>query len=340
MSDPLGENERNSYGNDQPLTLAESIRRKIAEAQATGVRTPLAESGQGSASTPQLNMENALSQLKGHELKVGSTCGTYGLLKLIHNGNFARIFESEHELLDRKLAVKILNSEHIADTYMVKRLQEEARALSTIRSHHVVEVHDFSISRTGHPYIVMELVQAPSLKQLLDSSGQSPARVTMQIIEQIGDALSDAHRHGIKYANLKPEHILVEKSSESTVCVKLLDFFSSCRDGGLPPIDPSLDVAPYISPEHFAGQPPQVQSDVYSLACLAFQMLTGVLPFPANSFVDYTLAHTDKTLQKSDGLSDLVNSVFFKALDKNLDRRYATVQEFVVALENAILGRN
>lgn len=344
MSDAAGENERRSYGNDQPLTLAESIRRKIAEAQAAGVRTPLAESGetggQGSASTPQLNMETVLSQLKRNELKVGSTCGTYGLLKLIHNGNFAKIFESGHELLDRRLAVKVLNVEHASDTYMVKRLQEEARALSAIRSPHAVEVHDFGIDRTGHPYTVLELVQGPSLRYLFDSNACTPAPITMQVIVQIGDAFSDAHRHGIKYANLKPEHVLVEKSTESTVCVKLVDFFSACRDERLPPIEPSLDVAPYLSPEQFSGQPPRVQSDVYSLACLAFQMLTGALPFQENSLPDYAIAHTTKMHQKSDGLSDLVNNVFLKALDKDPGRRHQTVQEFVVALENAILGRN
>lgn len=344
MSDPKGKNEFED--NMTPLTLAESIRRKIAEAQASGNRTPLAESEEPSGSHPQggrgilsLSQDSVAFQLYRHELKVGSMCGAYSLLKLIHNGNFARIFEAKHELLDRRVAIKVLKGEHVSETYTVKRIQEEAMALSTLRSPHVAEVHDFGITGAGYPYIIMELVQAPSLRDLFDSNGCTTAPITMQIIEQIGKALSDAHKHGIIYGSLKPEHVLVENSTEGEVCVRLLDFLCAYRDDLLPLPEPSLDVAPYLSPEQFSGQPPQVQSDVYSLACLAYQMLTGALPFPENSFADYAVAHTDKTPKKPDELSALVFNVLLKAMDKDPGRRHETVQEFVVALENAILGR-
>jgi eukaryotic-like serine/threonine-protein kinase len=331
-------------GDHKPQTLAESIRRKMEAVKNAPVVAPLTtikEAGgerlHTGAAVVAVNPDNGLLQIASDELEVGSILGAYSVSKLIHSGNTAKIFEAEHSLLNRKLAVKILRSEHNLDTYMVKRLQEEARALSVLKSDHVVDVHDFAIAVTGHPYFILELVHAPSLQELLSSQGPPPEAVSMQIIEQVGEAFSDAHKNGIKYANLKPAHVLIEKSSEKEVCVKLVDFFASYREQGLPPAKPSLDVAPYMSPEQFSGQAAQVQSDIYSLACLAFELLTGTPPFLEKSLEDYSQAHLTKSPRKTDGalLSEEVHKVLLKAMDKDPARRHETVLEFVTALKNA-----
>ncbi len=245
MSDP-------SNNNNQPLTLAESIRRKIAEAQAAAAKSSSSEgkteSSNKNAVMPLRSHDNTGFQTSRNELKVGSMCGAYALDKLIHTGGFARIFEAEHELLSRRVAIKVLTKERVGKPYTVKRMQEEARALCALRNQHVIEVHDFGIHRAGHPFIILELVQAPTLKELLDSSGQPPAPITMQIIEQL---------------------------------------------------------AP---------------------------------PFLEKSLTDYKNAHSTRMPQKPEALSDQMFNVFTQALDKVQGRRHGSVQEFVVAVENALRG--
>ena len=329
-----------------PMTLAESIRRKIAEMQAIAVEEPAVESGEASgaqrdadASIFPLGDSDSHFELSRNKHEEGSVLGNYDLLTLIHSGSMARIFVAQHQLMGRRVAAKVLQSEQVQSTFMVKRLQEESRALSRLKCPHVIDIHDFGISIAGYPYIIMELLEVPNLEELIKSKGRLAEMHSMQIIEQIAQAFNAAHESAIKYGNLKPAHVLVEEISQDEVRIKLIDFSGACLEQGLPPLEPSLDLAPYMSPEQFSGAPLQVQSDIYSLACLTFEMLTGTPPFVAKSLPDYSQAHSEKQPQKVDSVvvSDQVYNVLFKAMEKDPGRRHQTVNEFVTELKSALL---
>ncbi|MCC7530466.1 MAG: serine/threonine protein kinase [Candidatus Melainabacteria bacterium] len=346
MSDANNQGNRD-HNNDaeldpdtKPLTLAESIRRKIAEMEHSKARELNGASIPIKTATPASSKITSLPKIPAREIQEGSVIYAYNILTLLHTGESARIFVAEHSLLNRRLAAKILTSSATRDTLKVKRLQEEARALSKLESAHLTAVHDFGIAPTGHPFMIFELVEAPSLEHLLKSKGQPPAEFSMQIIEQVGEAISEVHSQELIYANLKPGHVLVKELPNDRVNVKLIDFFAVYRDRGLPTSEPSEAGAPYMSPEQLYLKPYEKQTDVYSLACLSFELLTGKPPFLEQSLLGYIQAHSTKRPQKVDGapVSDATYQVLFKALKKEPADRHRTVKEFVGDLKNALLG--
>jgi len=211
--------------------------------------------------------------------------GRYVLGEVLGTGGMATVWRATDEVLGREVAVKVLSPHHEADPGFLGRLVQEARHAAQLNHPRLVTVFDCGVDN-GTAFIVMELVSGRTLRQVLDDVGILPPRQAVSIAAAVCEALEYAHDAGLVHRDIKPANIVVSGDE-----VKVLDFgiagaYGSA--GGTPTLGAQGTVA-YLSPEQASGRPAGPQSDLYSLGCVLFEMLTGERPFAADSPIG--LAH-------------------------------------------------
>ena len=202
----------------------------------------------------------------------------YELLEVIGRGGMGVVYRAHDAVLDRVVAVKVLPAEFASDVTLVERFTREARAAARLADPNIVAVFDTGTDGEVR-YIVMELVPGVSLAQLLRERGALAVTEAVDIAAQVAAALAAAHAAGIVHRDIKPANIMVQPSGE----VKVLDFgIAQARtDEALTRTTAILGSAPYMAPEMAAGRPADERSDIYSLGCVLYEMLTGRPPFVA-----------------------------------------------------------
>ncbi|HKH19116.1 MAG TPA: serine/threonine-protein kinase, partial [Solirubrobacteraceae bacterium] len=226
----------------------------------------------------------------------------YRVVRHIANGGMASVWEAHDELLDRRVAVKVLASHLGEDDRARRRFAREARAAAGLSSHpHVVTIYDVG-EHDGKSFIVMELVAGGTVADRLRAGdersgderaalGRIPHRVALRWLEEAGSALDAAHEAGIVHRDVKPANMLLDEKGR----LALADF-GIARLGLEDQITQTgqvLGTAAYISPEQAMGHPSTAASDRYSLAVVAFELLTGSKPFTAENFAAQARAHVE-----------------------------------------------
>jgi serine/threonine-protein kinase len=212
--------------------------------------------------------------------------GRYALLEVLGTGGMATVWRATDEVLGREVAVKVLSPHYAADPGFLARFEREARHAARLSHPHLVTVFDCGVDGPM-PYIVMELVAGPTLWQVLDQTGMLPAGEAVGIAAAVCEALQAAHAAGLVHRDIKPANIVLAAGGE----VKVLDFGIARADGGGTRTQAVLGTAAYLSPEQASGQPAGPQSDLYSLGCVLFEMLTGTPPFSADTTVGLAYRH-------------------------------------------------
>ncbi len=223
--------------------------------------------------------------------------GRYQLREVLGTGGMATVWRATDDVLGRDVAVKVLSSQFATDTGFVARFNREARNVAALSNSHIVTVFDCGVDDTT-PYIVMELVSGRTLRQVLDEAGTLPPDEAVAIAAAVCEALDTAHAAGLVHRDIKPANIVLSGRD-----VKVLDFgiaraqfpAGGTRTNGV------LGTAAYLSPEQASGLSVGPQSDLYSLGCVLFEMLTGVPPFAADTevAVAYRHVHDDPGLPSS-----------------------------------------
>ena len=218
--------------------------------------------------------------------------GKYELVRKIGEGGMGSVYEANHKLIGRKLAVKFLHPQYASSDEVVTRFHREAQAAAQIGHENIIEVTDMGTADDDSPYLVMEFLKGCDVKQLIEAEGvQSPKR-TAHIMVQALSALQAAHDVGIIHRDLKPENIYLIEKGGNPDYVKLLDFgISKFRaletDGvkGLTQTGTVLGTPHYMSPEQARGEQDLTpRSDIYAMGIILYQMLTGELPFDAPNY--------------------------------------------------------
>src|SRR5437764_4938858 len=263
--------------------------------------------------------------------------GRYRLEARIGAGGMSTVFRALDETLQRQVAIKLMNREVAADSDQLERFRREARAVARLSHPHVVTVIDAGEDE-GRPFIVFEYVEGETLKERIRRYGRLPVAEAMAYAIEIGRALMAAHHERIVHRDVKPQNVLIDPEGRA----KVTDFgiARSLELDGLTAAGRVLGTTDYVAPEQAIGEGATEQSDVYSLGICLWEMLTGDVPFKAANQVGVAMKHVREPLPDVQHLRPEVSSVLASVVDratrKELRNRYATVDEMVHDLEQAL----
>jgi serine/threonine-protein kinase len=280
------------------------------------------------------------------------TClmGKYDIIDVIGHGGMGVVYKGRQVLMDRTVAIKMLQSQHISDSMSVKRFHQEGKASSKMNHPNVITVYDFGVTPTsGQPFIVMDYLQGLPLSDLIKELDHIGVERSLKILIQASDALDHAHRNGVIHRDLKPSNIMLIDYEDEHDFVKVVDFGVAklISAGGeaaqrLTQLGEVCGSPVYMSPEQVQGIELDSRSDIYSMGIVIYETLTGRLPIIGKTMVDTMSKHISEMPPRfSEVRPDLyiperIEAVVFKALAKNPADRQQTMAELTHDLDTAI----
>ena len=276
-----------------------------------------------------------MSELVNGDLSGRTLDGRYEVQGELGRGGMARVYRGTDTVLGRLVAVKVLSAQYIDDANFVTRFRREAQAAARLNHPNLVQVYDTG-SDDGVHYIVMEYVDAKTVADLLSGGRIMPNRA-VELAEAVCDALAVAHAHGVIHRDIKPANIMVTRNGQ----VKVTDFGIArvTSNETVAQTAAVLGTASYLSPEQAQGGPIDQRSDLYSLGCVLYEMLTGRPPFTADSPVavasKHVLEQATPPSRMNPDVTPQLDAVVMRALSKNPDKRYPDAEEMRADLEGA-----
>ena len=252
----------------------------------------------------------------------------YQIIKTIGEGGMANVYLAYDTILDRNVAVKVLRGDLATDEKFVRRFQREALSASSLSHPNIVEVYDVG-EDNGLYYIVMEYIEGKHLKQLLKKRGSLTVREVVDIMLQITDGMSAAHDSYIIHRDIKPQNIMILENG----LIKITDFgiAMALNATQLTQTNSVMGSVHYLPPEQACGKVATIQSDVYSMGILMFELLTGSVPFKGDNAVEIALKHIKETIPYVKDINNTiptsVANIVKRATAKNLKNRYADARE-------------
>ncbi len=270
--------------------------------------------------------------------RVGSQVGPYYLKRLLGSGGMGEVYEAEDTLRERAVALKLLSETSSRDPEFRARLKREARTAGQLQEPHVVPIHNFG-EIDGQLFIDMRLIAGTDLYSLLKRFGPLTPPRSVAIISQVASALDAAHAAGVMHRDVKPENILITSDDFAY----LVDFgiASASTDERLTKIGTLMGTWRYMAPERFRSDSEiTYRADIYALACVLFECLTGVPPYRANSIGEYANAHLHEPVPRPSaqrpGLPRGFDEVIARGMAKNPEDRYATAGDLARAAHLAL----
>jgi serine/threonine-protein kinase len=290
---------------------------------------------------------------KGDEVYIGQTLNNrFKIESKIGEGGFGAVYRGIQLATGRKVALKLLHPEMTKDENLVARFRREGMVLCNLRDAHTITTYDFDQTPDGTLYIAMELLEGKSLHQVFHEQAPLEWKRMFKILAEMCSSLAEAHAQGIVHRDLKPENVYLESRPGNPEFVKILDFGIAkvMRGDSIDPASPQLTATgqtlgtlEYMSPEQLMGKPLDGRSDVYALGVVAYEMITGRLPFPdAKGPAGLITAQLKQTPQPPSQANQKVtipqaaDRVILKALEKNKDNRYPDVSAMSAALQEVL----
>ena len=289
--------------------------------------------------------------LRSQTTEVSDLVGTviaerYHVQKKLGEGGMGQVYLAEHVKMGRQSAVKVMHPAMVHDANAIGRFNREASNASRIDHPNVAAIYDFGETPDGLVYLAMQYVDGRTLTEIVDGEGALPPHRAAEITRQAAEGLHAAHGMGIVHRDLKPDNIMVTRDREGLDCVKVVDFGIAKESGSksqkVTRTGIVVGTPEYMSPEQLSGEEVDGRSDQYSLALVAFNMLTGVLPFPGEStqtamIMRLTEAPRSLAQMKPEvAWPAEVQAVMSKALEREPGRRYETTRDFGRALHAAL----
>lgn len=252
----------------------------------------------------------------------------YILVKKIGEGGMADVYLAIDSILKREVAIKILRGDLASDPVNLTRFKREALAITSTSHPNIVEVFDVG-QQDGKHYIVMEYVHSKTLKQLIRARGNIPIDEAVNIMKQLVSAVEHAHKMGIIHRDVKSQNVLVKDDGT----VKLSDFGIASIVGvsDITKTDTVVGSVHYMAPELAQGKPVKVQSDIYSLGIVFYELLTGDVPYHSETAVEVALKHMHNDVPPvkdyNSQIPQSVENIVIKATSRNIDLRYKTAME-------------
>lgn len=269
---------------------------------------------------------------------VGKVIGNrYEILEKIGEGGMATVYKARCNILKRYVAVKVLREEFTTDEEFIRRFNTEAQAAASLTHPNIVSIFD-----VGHEdnvyYIVMELVQGKTLKEIINEDGVLPWKWSVNIAIQVASALETAHKNNIVHRDIKPHNIIITEDG----IAKVTDFgiAKAVSNSTITAFGTTIGSVHYFSPEHARGGYTDAKSDIYSLGVVMYEMLTGRVPFDADTPVSIALKHMQEKpvepMKLNPSIPFAINKIIMKAMEKEPSLRYQNATEMLKDLSMAL----
>lgn len=261
----------------------------------------------------------------------------YEILEKIGNGGMATVYKAQDQILKRYVAVKVLREEFTTDEEFIRRFNTEAQSAASLAHPNIVSIYDVGTQDNIY-YIVMELIQGKTLKQIIDEDGVLPWKWSLDIAIQIASALEVAHKNNIVHRDIKPHNIIITEDGVA----KVTDFgiAKAVSNSTITAFGTTIGSVHYFSPEHARGGYTDAKSDLYSLGVVMYEMLTGRVPFDADTPVSIALKHMQEKpvepIKLNPAIPYSVNKIIMKAMEKDLNLRYQSATEMLKDLNLAL----
>ena len=249
----------------------------------------------------------------------------------------ATVYVARDKVLNRDVAVKVLKDEFTTDDEFVKRFNSEAQAAASLTHANIVSIYDVG-NEDGIYYIVMELVRGKTLKQIINEEGALPWKWSVNIAGQIASALEMAHKNNIVHRDIKPHNIIITEDGVA----KVTDFgiAKAVSNSTITAFGTTIGSVHYFSPEQAKGGYTDAKSDIYSLGVVMYEMLTGKVPFDADTSVSVALKHMQEDpvppMEINPNIPKAVNDIILKAMQKEPMARYQTATAMIRDLAQAL----
>ena len=265
--------------------------------------------------------------------------GRYEIIEKIGEGGMAYVYKARDNFLNRYVAIKVLKNEFSKDEVFVKRFRTEAQSAASLIHPNIVSVFDVGEDK-GISYIVMELLESKTLKDYIQAKGPLSSELTLKIAAQIASALEAAHKAHIVHRDIKPQNIMLNQN----LVAKVTDFgiakVANTSTATITSFGKTMGSVHYFSPEHAKGGYTDAKSDLYSLGVVMYEMVTGKLPFDADSPVSVALKHIQEIpiepKKINPNVSQALNQIIMKAMEKSTVNRYQTATEMLTDISIAL----
>ena len=264
--------------------------------------------------------------------------GRYEIVEKIGNGGMATVYKAVDKVLKRNVAVKILRDEFTTDEEFIKRFEVEAQSAARLTHPNIVSIYDVGVEDSLH-YIVMELIQGKTLKEIIvEERGPLPWKWSVNVAIQIASALETAHKNNIIHRDIKPHNIIITEDG----IAKVTDFgiAKAVSNSTITAFGTTIGSVHYFSPEHARGGFTDAKSDLYSLGVVMYEMVTGRVPFDADTPVSVALKHMqeepEEPIELNKHVPTAVNKIIMKALQKDTTLRYQSASEMLVDLRKSL----
>ena len=262
----------------------------------------------------------------------------YEIIEKIGNGGMATVYRATDKVLKRDVAVKILRDEFTTDEEFIRRFEAEAQSAARLTHANIVSIYDVGVDGNLY-YIVMELIQGKTLKEIIiKERGPLPWKWSINVAIQIASALEMAHRNNIVHRDIKPHNIIITEDGVA----KVTDFgiAKAVSNSTITAFGTTIGSVHYFSPEHARGGYTDAKSDLYSLGVVMYEMVTGRVPFDADTPVSVALKHMqeepEEPIEVNPNIPTAVNKIIMKALQKDITLRYQTASDMLVDLRKAL----
>ncbi len=272
--------------------------------------------------------------------------GRYAIERRLGQGGMGAVYVATQLLVERRVVVKVMRADTGYDETIRGRFLREARAASRVTHTNVVTIHDFGYTDDGMAYLVMELVQGPSLADVLDVEERLPWRRAAHIVAQVARALEAAHRVGIVHRDVKPGNVMLARDEGGGEIAKVLDFgvarVLDAGDARLTRSGAVMGTPAYMAPEQAAGREVGPAADVYALGAMLFDLVTGQLPFSGQNITDVLLQHmaarppTMREVAPEAAAPGAMEVLVRRCLEKRPERRPGSAMEVADELDRIV----
>ncbi|MBX7115209.1 MAG: protein kinase [Myxococcaceae bacterium] len=273
----------------------------------------------------------------------GKKIGEYELLTQIGVGGMGVVYEGRHPLIGKRVAIKFLLPSFSKDPEAVGRFLSEARAVNAIGHRGIVDIFNFGKLEDGTQYFVMEFLEGRAFDEIVRQEAPAPPALVTRWLEEICDALGAAHAAGVIHRDIKPSNLFLVETGRTRPYVKVLDFgiakLGAPKSGTTPQTRQSMVIGTpeYIAPEQAQGRAVGAQTDLYAIGCVAFELLTGKLPFQGENPLDTMFKHVMEPTPRVSALAPTtpaaLDELVFHLMQKRPEERPESAGAVLARLE-------